>query len=301
MIPAHINPSLLFALEALLTERNVTRAGRRVGISQSAMSGTLARLRALFKDDLLVPVGRQLVPTPLAEELLHPVRQAIEQIESVFAYRSGFDPTREKRSFIVAASDYATLLLLPRLVARLADDAPGISLRFRYLIPDPITLVAENTVDFVIMPFEMGKHLEGDPLFVDQWVCAVWSKHPSIGRRITKQQYLTLPHATLSISAILDTASIADHHLHEFALKRHISISTESFLLSLFALRRTSAIAIVPRRLAELVKDFAEIKLLKPPFDLPDLRETVFWNRRNDASPSHRWMRSLLIDVARGL
>ena len=212
MIPAHINPGLLFALEALLTERNVTRAGRRVGVSQSAMSGTLARLRELFKDELLVPVGRQLTLTPLAEELLHPVRQALDQIESVFAYRSGFDPAREKRSFTVAASDYATLLLLPRLVPRLADEAPGISLRFRYLVPDPIALVSANRVDFVIMPSEVAKNLEGDSLFLDQWVCAVWSKHPSVGRRVTKQQYLNLPHVTLSVSAISDTSSIADHH-----------------------------------------------------------------------------------------
>jgi DNA-binding transcriptional LysR family regulator len=301
MIPAHINPGLLFALEALLTERNVTRAGRRVGVSQSAMSGTLARLRALFKDELLVPVGRQLILTPLAEELLHPVRQALDQIESVFAYRSGFDPTRAEQSFTVAASDYATLLLLPRLLPRLADEAPGISLRFRYLVPDPIALVAENKVDFVIMPSEMAKHLDGDPLFLDQWVCAVWSKHPSVGRRLTKQQYLSLPHVTLSVSAISDTSSVADHHLHELALKRHIATSTESFLLSLFALRGTSAMAIVPRRLAERVKEVADIKMLKPPFELPDLHETVFWNRRNDASPSHRWMRSLFREVARGL
>jgi DNA-binding transcriptional LysR family regulator len=301
MLPGHINPGLLFALDALLTERNVTQAGRRIGVTQSAMSGTLARLRELFKDDLLVPVGRQLVLTPLAEELLHPVRQAIEQIESVFAYRSGFDATREKRSFTVAASDYATLLLLPRLVARLADEAPGISLRFRYLVPDPIALISANRVDFVIMPSEMAKQFEGDALFVDQWVCAVWSKHPSVGKRLTKQQYLTVPHVTLSISAISDTSSIADHHLHEFAPKRRITTSTESFLLSLFALRGTPAMTIVPRRLAEFVKDAADIKLLKPPFDVPDLHETVFWNRRNDASPSHRWMRSLFLDVARSL
>jgi DNA-binding transcriptional LysR family regulator len=265
------------------------------------MSGTLARLRELFRDDLLVPVGRQLVLTPLAEELVHPLRQAIEQIESVFAYRSGFDPAHEKRSFTVAASDYATLVLLPRLAARLADEAPGISLKFRYLVPDPVGLITANTVDFAIMPSAMAKHLEGDPLFVDQWVCAVWAKHPSVGRRLTKRHYLTLPHVTLSISAMSDTSSVADHHLPEFALKRHITASTESFLLSLFALRGTSAMTVVPRKVAELVEDTAEIKLLNPPFDLPDLHETVFWNRRNDASPAHRWMRSLLVDVARDL
>jgi DNA-binding transcriptional LysR family regulator len=301
MIPAHINPGLLFALEALLTERNVTRAGRRVGVSQSAMSGTLARLRELFEDELLVPVGRQLILTPMAEELLHPARQAIEQIERVFAYRSGFDPKHEKRSFTVAASDYATMLLLPRLLARLADEAPGISLRFRYLVPDPIALVSANQVDFVIMPSEMAKPFEGDPLFADQWVCAAWAKHPSVGKRLTKQQYLALPHVTLSVSATSDTSSVADHHLPDFARKRHIFTSTESFLLSLFALRGTSAITLVPKRLAARVKEDAQIKLLKPPFDLPDLHETVFWNRRNEASPSHRWMRSMFREVARDL
>src|SRR5579875_11372 len=152
---SQFNLNLLVALDALLRERNVTRAGESIGVSQPAMSATLARLRELFKDDLLVRVGRRLELTPLAGELIGPVRQCVMQIEDVIEHRRAFRPATEERSFIIAASDYASFLLLPPLLERLAADAPGIAVKFVRLDANAVEQLASGLLDFVILPSEV--------------------------------------------------------------------------------------------------------------------------------------------------
>src|SRR5262245_14686002 len=143
--------NLLVALDVLLTERNVTRAGERLYLSQPAMSGILSRLRHLFNDELLVRVGRNLEPTAFAAQLAQPVHECVQRIEDLLNTQRPFVPETESRSFLIAASDYVVLLLLGPLVKRLTERAPNISVRFVSLTPAVGDRLAMGEIDFSIL------------------------------------------------------------------------------------------------------------------------------------------------------
>jgi LysR family transcriptional regulator, nod-box dependent transcriptional activator len=292
--------NLLVALDALLRERNVTRAGQRIGLSQPAMSGTLARLRDLFHDDLLVRVGRNLELTPLAQELGEPLRQCIERIEDMMDQRRGFTPAREVRSFTVAASDYAAFMLLPPLLDRLGREAPGVTVKFTQLDARSQELLANDRIDFVVMPSEIETGNPGELLFIDHWVCAAWSKHPELGKQLSAEQFCALPHIGYELPEN-DGHSVADLHLAHLQIRPRVTATTASFLMAPFLLRGTPFISIIHQRLAERVKEAADIRLFEPPYPMPDIHESVYWNPRHAGTPSHRWLRSVFVDIARKL
>lgn len=297
---ARFDLNLLLALDALLRERNVTRAGQLLGLSQPAMSGTLARLRDLFHDELLVRVGRQLELTPLAQELAAPVRQTIEGIERLVEHRRGFDPATEERSFTIAATDYAAFLLLQPLMERLTGEAPRVTVRFAQLNVKSLDLLSTDTIDFVIMPSEIRSNFPHQLLFTDRWACAVWARHPEIGRRMSERQYLALPHLAFNMPQP-EGWSVADNYLASKNIRRRIAATTESFLLSPFMLRGTRLITLVHRRLGERVRKAAGIRLLEPPYPLPEIHESLFWNPRHESDPAHVWLRKVFVEVARSL
>jgi DNA-binding transcriptional LysR family regulator len=297
---ARFDLNLLVALDALLSECNVTRAGQRIGLSQPAMSGTLARLRDLFHDDLLVRVGRNLELTPLAQELCAPLRQCIDRIEDMIDNRRGFSPAREQRSFMIAASDYAAFLFLPALLDRLEREAPGITLKFTQLDGRSLELLSDDRVDFVVMPSEIETTNPGELLFIDRWVCAAWSKHPDLGERLSEADFLALPHLCYELPE-RDGHSVADLHLSHLQIRRRIVATTESFLVAPFLLRGTRLITVIHQRLVERVREAADVRIFEPPYPMPDIHESIYWNPRHSSTPSHRWLRSIFVEIARQL
>ncbi len=292
--------NLLVSLDALLIERNVTRAGQRVGLSQPAMSGTLSRLRDLFKDELLVRVGRQLELTPLAQELAPQLRQQLQGMEDLLNARRSFVPEREARTFSIAASDYVVFLLLRPLVARMAERAPGIRLQFVRLDAGSVDRLGEDAVDFVIMPSFLEAHFPSEPLFSDRWVCVVWSGNPKVGSSLSEAQYLALPHLAFSLPAE-GSGSAADTHLSQLGVQRRIAAWTESFILSPFLVRGTEMVTLMHARVAQALEQAADAKIVRPPYDFPDIQETLLWNPRRTADPPHVWMRQQVLEAARSL
>jgi DNA-binding transcriptional LysR family regulator len=292
--------NLLVALDALLRERNVTRAGQRIGLSQPAMSGTLARLRDLFHDDLLVRVGRNLELTPLAQELGEPLRQCIERIEDMMDARRAFAPARENRSFTIAASDYAAFMLLPPLLDRLGREAPSVTVKFTQLDARSQELLTNDRIDFVVMPSEIETNNPGELLFIDRWVCAAWSGHPDLGDRLSAEQFCALPHLGYELPEN-DGHSVADVHLSHLQIRRRVAATTASFLIAPFLLRGTRLIAVVHQRLAERVKEAADLRIFEPPYPMPDIHESIYWNPRHAGTPSHCWLRAVFGEIARAL
>ena len=292
--------NLLKALDALLRERNVTRAGQRIGLSQPAMSGTLARLREVFHDDLLVRVGRNLELTPLAQELCEPLRECIERIEDMMDHRRPFAPARENRSFTVAASDYAAFMLLPPLLERLSREAPGVTVKFTQLDARSPELLAGDRIDFVVMPSEIETNNPGELLFIDHWVCVAWSQHPELVDHVSADQFCALPHIGYALPEN-DGHSVADLHLSLLQIRPRVAATTESFLMAPFLLRGTRFITVTHHRLAERVKDAADIRIFDSPYPMPDIHESIYWNPRHGGTPSHRWLRSIFVEVARQL
>jgi DNA-binding transcriptional LysR family regulator len=292
--------NLLVALDALLTERNVTRAGERLFLSQPAMSGILARLRHAFHDELLVRVGRNLEHTALAAELAVPVHDTVRQIEDLLNLHQTFTPETTRWSFGIAASDYVVFLLLGPLLKTLSAAAPHVSVRFSQLEPSALERLAAGDLDFVVLPSELEPNLPSVPLFEDSWVCAIWSGHSHTKERFTLEEYLALPHLSFRLAGP-DHGSIAETYLTEAGGERRIVASTESFATAPFLLRETPLVALVPRRLGERLRMAADIRLVEPPLDVPRLREELIWNPRFTASAPHAWLRDRLVEVAGAL
>ena len=197
---AGVDLNLLVALDALLAERSVTRAAGRLGLSQPGMSNTLARLRKLFGDPLLVREGMALVPTPRAEALRQPVREALSLIQQALAGRPGFDPARDRATFTVSCSDYSLLMLIGPLVRRLAAAAPGLTIQVLPRVANAVRLLRDGEANLVIEPAEImpGVTLPSLRLFADRWVCCVWAGTAEVGEQMTMETYLRLGHLVYS-------------------------------------------------------------------------------------------------------
>jgi LysR family nod box-dependent transcriptional activator len=292
--------NLLVALDVLLAERNVTRAGERLFLSQPAMSGILARLRHAFEDELLVRVGRNLELTALAAELAGPVHECVRQVEDLLNLRRLFSPETTRWSFRIAASDYVVFLLLGPLLRSLTTLTPNVSVRFFALEPSVGERLAAGEIDFAILPREFEPNLPSAPLFEDSWICAVWSEHPHKADRFTLEEFLALSHLSFRLAG-LDQGSVAESYLAELGHEHRIVASTESFATAPFLLRDTSLVTMVPRRLGERLRAAADIRLVELPFDVPPLREKLVWSPRYTASAAHAWLRSQFIEVAESL
>ena len=296
---AGVDLNLLVALDALLAERSVTRAAERVGLSQPGMSNTLARLRKLFGDPLLVREGLTLVPTPRAESLRQPVAEALSLIQHALDDRPGFDPATDPATFTVSCSDYSLLMLIGPLVRRLAAAAPGLTIQVLPRAPDPVRLLRDGDADLVIEPVEIMPEvtLPSLRLFADRWICCVWAGTTEVGDVMTMETYLRLGH--LVYSAVRGhPVSIVDTYLAQAGVSRRIEFTVESFLLAPFLLQGTDLVTLVPARAEAFLRRTGAIRILPPPIEFTPLVETLWWHPRAAADPGHAWLRERMRQVA---
>ncbi len=296
-----VDLNLLVALDALLAERNVTRAAERLSIGQPAMSAALNRLRKLFDDPLLSRVGSDLVPTPLAETLVRPVHEAIGAIESVLGVRGNFDPRADHRTFTIVASDYVGLVLLRHLVRRMAAAAPRVRLVVRPVLPDFISDLRRDQVDLALVPQELMPERIGLPheeLFRDRYVCAVDADNQVIGEALSVEEFTGHPHLASSGGPL---PALGQRQLGSLGLFPAAEISTQTSLLAPFLLSGTDMITLVLERLGRRLQDAAGIRLVEPPIPLQSITETMYWHPRRGDDPSHRWLRSQLLAASRDL
>ncbi|HEY4214792.1 MAG TPA: LysR family transcriptional regulator [Steroidobacteraceae bacterium] len=287
--------NLLVALDALLTDRSITAAGVRVHLTQSAMSGTLSRLREFFGDELLTQVGRKMVPTPLGESLAEPVRQILLQIKATINTNPGFDPATSTRHFSLMMSDYVATVLMPGVLRRAETLAPLV--RFHIVSNDvtaPTEFLERADVDLLIMPREYlsEKHPLED-LFTDNYACVVWKDNPLVGAELTQELYLQLGHVVLQFGR--GRVPVQDEwFLERLGVTRRIEVVALSFNSLPQYIVGSRRIATIHRRLAEYYARYLPLRILKPPFDLPSLTESVQWHSLFDPDPGNRWLRDLL-------
>ncbi|WP_205739577.1 LysR family transcriptional regulator [Georgenia sp. SYP-B2076] len=296
---ANVDLNVLVALDALLAERSVTRAAERLMIGQSAMSSTLARLRRLFDDPLLVRQGRVLVPTPLAESLAAPVREALSIVESVLAVRTDFDPTTDQRTFTISASDYIALVLLRPLLERLNEEAPNVRVNILPINPVGFTdALRRNETDLLILPRELLGADVGYPhktLFADRYLVAVDRDHPEVGDVITVEQFSALPYLAYRAGALI---GLPETQLDQQQIPRNLQVTAQSFVVAPFLLRGTGLIMLIHERLGRLLAEQARLRLLDPPMPLVALQEVMVWTSRHTADVGHQWLRGRLLELA---
>jgi DNA-binding transcriptional LysR family regulator len=289
--------NLLVALDALLTEQNVTRAGNRLHISQSSMSGALARLREYFGDELFVPIGRKLMPTPLAESLINPVRNVLLQIESTVLTKPEFDPAVAVRHFKMLISDFSQSILMTRLLPKLHIQAPHITLEFLLQINNPFEELERGDVDFLIIPENYTSSVQPKAsLFDETYVCVVWNGNTLVGDTLTFEQYRSMGHAIAQFGRAHYTFETWFHDEYGYTLNAEISTGHLSGLSELVV--GTNRIATVHRMLAQKQARYLPIRLLEPPMAVPPLRQTLQWHHYHDSDPGNQWMRNLIIETA---
>lgn len=293
-----VDLNLLVALDVLLAERNVTRAAERLSVGQPAMSAALGRLRRIFDDPLLIRNGTQLLPTPLAETLVQPVREALALIEGALSVRRAFDPAEDTRSFSIVASDYVTLVLLRPLIARLDREAPNVRINVHPITPQFLDQLRRGQVDMLVMPTEFAGDVRGLPssvLFTERFLCAVAADHSTVTDRITLEQFRILPYLALTVGTL---AAPAEVQLDTLGIPRNVEVTTQSFVTAPFLLAGTRLVCLVHERLGRQLAPLTGIRLLPPPMPLKPINEALIWNPRHTDDPAHRWLRSRIAALA---
>lgn len=297
-----VDLNLLVSLDALLAERNVTRAAARLGLSQPGMSSALGRLRKLFNDPLLVREGSALIPTPRAESLVQPVRAALALIDGALHERIVFDPENDECTVRVSCSDYSVMLLIAPLVRRLAAEAPGVRIQVQPRSADPARLLRDDDTDLVIEPEGVvaSSSLPSQSLFTDRWLCCVWQGNNVVGDEMTVREFFDLGHVVYSMGADAPIA-LSDAHLAQQSTPRRIEFTVESFLLTPLILQGTDFMSLVLARAVPLLKRTAAIRLIEPPLPIPTLHQKMWWSARRTNDPAQAWVRGRIAEVAEAL
>lgn len=292
-----VNLNLLVAFDALFQELSVTRAARRAGVTQPAMSNTLAQLRGLFGDALFVRHRTGLSPTARAKELATPIRNGLQQLQVALAGQS-FEPATSERRFVLATSDYVELVLLPALLRRLSKQAPGVKLALRpWGLHQAPPELARGEVDLMLGFYDkLPPHHYEQALFSDEYVCVVRRRHPSVNSKLTLAHYLQLSHVLVSAQA--DGLGSVDRALSALGKRRHIGARVSHFLTVPVLVAQTDYVAALDRRVAEVFAKPLGLKLFPPPLKLPKGTIGQVWHEQQHSDAGQRWLRSLIADVA---
>ncbi|MGW5863519.1 LysR family transcriptional regulator [Streptomyces sp. NPDC055239] len=292
---ARLDLNLVVALRALLEERNVTRAGERVGLSQPAMSAALARLRRHFDDELLARNGGHYSLTALGQVLLDRTSTVYDLLDRLFSSQATFDPAHEQREFRLLASDYAVAVFGAELARTVHESAPGIRLRFTQT---PTTVVDDTGVllsaaDGLLMPHGVVSDFPATDLYEDRWVFLVADDHPDVGDRLTREDLARLPWVTYQRT--YDAPAV--RQLGMLGIEPRVEVSVDSFQTLPLLVAGTRRIALVQERLARLLAPVAPVRALAPPYEAVPLREALWWHPVHTHDAAHIWLRETAAEV----
>ncbi len=289
--------NLLVPLDMLLEERSVTRAAARLGLSQPALSGALARLRRHFADPLLVRAGNAYELTPLAVQLRRRSRVALGGVERVFASEAVFDPATSRRTFTVFASDYPMALLGPRIAAMVEAQAPGVTLRLEHHATDLIESGAEGLrgVDGLVLPHGFLFDVPSVDLFTDTWVCLADRDNDTVGDVLTMHDVAALPWVFTYNGPAAFTG--AGRQLQLLGVAPRVQLVVESFLALPFYVAGTNRLALIQRHLAASLAHDIRLRVLEPPWDAVPVVEALWWHPTHTHDPEHIWLRALFTDA----
>ncbi len=290
--PADLDLNLLVALEALIAHRNVTRAAAAQGITQSAMSHRLRRLRALL-DDPVVVAGRQgLVPTPRAERLGRVVSRSLHEMRAAIESAEHFDPATSERTFTVVTSDFAEFEILPRVLEELSRRAPRVTVTMREPFPGLLDALERGAADLIVGPQLSAPGLIQRKIGEDGFASAVRRDHPRVGRHLDLDTFVALRH--LVIDPVGDGGvSVVDTALAKHGRVRDVAMRVPHFVGAPFIAARSDLLLTAPWALLTHAATLLPLRLFEPPLELPTPRTFMNWHERVNEDPAHTFLREV--------
>ena len=299
-----IDLNLLLVFDALSTERSVTQAATKVGLSQPALSNALARLRSLLGDPLFERSAGRMQPTPRARQLLVPLSEVISKLRETLETQAAFRPEESTREFLIATNDYVESLLFAPIVERLQEDAPSIAVRTvrtHYLFIPPIERLQSGEVDLALGFFgDMPQPQSGilsQRLIDGRLVCILRASHPRANRKLTLRTFAETPHVRVMYPQNEHVGSI-DPILRSRGLSRRIAVTVPHYLTIPAIVAKSNLIGVVPEQLAWREARALRLRIFEPPIALPDITIVMTWHERLQFDRAHCWFRDCVGAVA---
>ncbi|MEH6549742.1 MAG: LysR family transcriptional regulator [Pseudomonadales bacterium] len=286
-----VDLNLFVVFDTIYAERNLTRAAEVLSITQPAVSNALNRLRNTLHDQLFVRTPQAMVPTPVADNIIAPVREALQLLNTSVQEGDVFDPLQASKVFNFSMNDVAESMLLPELMEHLQQVAPLTAVSsHRVNRADVATELASGLLDFAIdVPVLTDPNLHHIPLRGARYVCMVRQDHPAIGDTLTLDQYLALEH--IHISGRRAGQGHIDLALNNLGYQRKIQLRTSHYLVAPQIVQRTNLALTIPLPAAPI----SNVKFLELPFDVPKLDWHLYWHKSADRDQASRWMRESVL------
>ena len=292
--------NLLVALDAMLTERSISRAAERLHLSQSAMSNALARLRVHFGDPLLAQVGRKMELTPRGETLQEAVRDVLVRIDSTVSAQPRFDAAHSDREFKVLVSDYTLTLLMPHLLALAYRQSRSVRFQLLPQVDHPQRHLERGEADLLVIPkgYCSPDH-PTDTLFEEEFLCVVWSGSRYANTALTLDQYVNAGHVVMDPPRGADKPAFESWFMQRYGISRRVDVTSFSFAAAPQLVVGTDRIATVHARLARHAQRFLPLELLAPPVPVPAMEQAMQWHKYRTLDPGLVWLRGLMHEAVR--
>jgi DNA-binding transcriptional LysR family regulator len=295
----NVDLNLLTALQALLTERSVTRAAEQLGLSQPATSAALAKLRRHFGDELLTRVGHGYQLTPLATQLVERTAAAVGATQRVFSSLPDFDPASSDREFTIVMSDYVLTVLGPALSRLLDAQAPRVRLHVEPTTKDNVDTAAESlrTTDLLVLPHGIVSDLPYQDLYQDDWACLVSADNTDVGDELTMDQLARMPWVLTYHRGTASSTAARELRTHGVELNVRMVIESYAALPALIA--GTDRVALVQRQLGRIMTATHPVRMIACPFEAAPLIEALWWHPMHERDAGHQWLRQQFVNAAR--
>jgi DNA-binding transcriptional LysR family regulator len=289
----------LRVLDILLREHSLTRAALALNVTQPALSKTLARLRVYFDDPLFVRVALRMEPTPKALELQEPVAAILQKMRELRSEHVPFDPTTSTRTFNFCVVDAGVIKLLPKLVNRIAEEAPNVRLRVMHLEADHLeSWLVSGKVDFAMGSFPgLTKAIRRQPLWIEKYVSVVRNGHPRIGAEPTLAAFTREKHVVVSTIGTGHAHQLAERAVEAEVPEENIICRVPMFISAALLAKNTDVIATLPLSIATALAPDLKLKIITPPIKLPKIEIFQYWHDRLHREPGTKWIRGVFTQL----
>lgn len=294
-----IDLNLLVAFEALMDTKSVTAAAQRIHIGQPAMSAALGRLRLLFNDELFIRIGREMQPTATALEIAPGISMALQHIRLTLQSSQQFNPATAQQTFVLGISDYASTVVIPRLLDRCRQQAPGVDIRLISYDKDQVNdLLGQPAIAVVLGSnfADLSSLAIQQPLMEERFVGIGRPDHPAISQGgISLADFVALPQILVTLRR--DEVGVLDRALAAQTLQRRVVLTTPYFLMLPAILANSDLVAAIPLRLAQHFAQQGLVAVFELPLTVKPWAISMVWSKLSDQSPACRWLRQAIQQI----